>query len=234
MSSATLTKKVRLKPDTTDASGVGLQADHRRDAGSVRLQADQTNPSLQADEGLQPWQFFVLAGLGCATAVTFLVRGQGVTAVVLVGVLMATTVLVGIAALRMLRPLVSTDDDRVAMIGQRTRAALEREKHLTLRAIKELEFDRAMGKLAESDFTEMSGRLRVRAARLMRQLDAGAGYRDQIERDLAARLQPTRAADDSGRRATASGERASERTCASCATSNDHDAKFCKACGARL
>ena len=32
------------------------------------------------------------------------------------------------------------------MVGQRTRAALEREKILTLRAIKELEFDRAMGK----------------------------------------------------------------------------------------
>ena len=34
----------------------------------------------------------------------------------------------------------------------------------------------------------MSGRLRARAARLMRQLDAGAGYREQIERDLAKRL----------------------------------------------
>ena len=74
------------------------------------------------------------------------------------------------------------------MVGQRTRAALEREKMLTLRAIKELEFDRAMGKLSEADLQEMSGRLRARAAGLMRQLDAGAGYRDQIERDLAKRL----------------------------------------------
>ena len=64
------------------------------------------------------------------------------------------------------------------MIGERTRAALEREKMLTLRSIKELEFDRAMGKLSDEDFQEMSGRLRARAARLMRQLDAGAGYRD--------------------------------------------------------
>jgi hypothetical protein len=124
--------------------------------------------------------------------VTFLVRGQGATTVVLVGVLMATTVLVGIAALRTLRPLMATGDDRVAMIGQRTRAALEREKHLTLRAIKDLEFDRAMGKLAETDFVEMSGRLRARAARIIRQLDAGPGYREQIERDLAARLKPSR------------------------------------------
>lgn len=203
MSSATLTKEVRLKPDTTSGEPA---ASHQSSTA----------------EGLQPWQFFVLVGLGCATAITFLVRGQGVITVALVGVLMATAVLVGMAALRTLRPLVSADEDRVAMIGHRTRAALEREKHLTLRAIKELEFDRAMGKLAESDFTEMSGRLRARAARIMRQLDAGDGYRAQIERDLAKRL----------------GDRPADappvHACASCSTANDADAKFCKNCGAKL
>ena len=74
------------------------------------------------------------------------------------------------------------------MVGERTRVALEREKLLTLRSIKELEFDRAMGKLSDADWQEMSGRLRARAAGLMKQLDAGAGYREQIERDLAKRL----------------------------------------------
>ena len=47
--------------------------------------------------------------LGCATAVTFLARGQGVTAVILLRVLMAATALVGMAALRTVRPLVSPD-----------------------------------------------------------------------------------------------------------------------------
>ena len=42
------------------------------------------------DQSLQPWQFFVLAALGCATAVTFMARGQGPTAVILLGVLMGT------------------------------------------------------------------------------------------------------------------------------------------------
>ena len=50
-----------------------------------------------------------------------------------------------------------------------------------------------MGKLSDADWHEMSGRLRARAARLMRQLDAGAGYREQIERDLAKRLGATAA-----------------------------------------
>jgi hypothetical protein len=171
---------------------------------------------------LEPWQFFVLAALGCATAALFATRGQSVTSIILVTVLMGAAALVGVAALRMLRPLVSGDVDRTAMIGERTRAALEREKMLSLRAIKELEFDRAMGKLAESDWQEMSGRLRARAGRLMRQLDAGVGYRDRIERELAARLGEPAAA------ATAAG------TCGVCRTNNDTDARFCKNCGAKL
>ena len=73
-------------------------------------------------------------------------------------------------------------------IGGRTRVALEREKTLVLRSIKELEFDFAMGKIAKADFDEMSGRLRARALGLMRQLDAGGGYEEQIEQEVEQRL----------------------------------------------
>jgi hypothetical protein len=188
---------------------------------------------------MQPWQFFVLAALGCATAATFMARGQGVTVVILVGVLMAAAALVGMTALRTIVPLVSPEDDRTVMIGQRTRAALEREKLLTLRAIKELEFDRAMGKLSEEDFREMAGRLRARAASLIRQLDAGAGYRAQIERDLERKLAGGAKGSAESSTANALAERTSakasaERECASCATLNDPDAKFCKGCGVKL
>jgi hypothetical protein len=212
MSSATSTEEVRLKPDASADS-------------------------------LQPWQFFVLAALGCATAVTFVARGQGVTAVILLSVLMGAAGLVGIAALRALRPLVSAEDDRTAMVGQRTRVALEREKQMTLRSIKELEFDRAMGRLSDEDWKEMSGRLRARAGRLMRQLDAGVGYRNQIERDVAKRLgaaTPVPRASTAPRADEppfeAGGEDSSPatRSCASCATENDADARFCKSCGVKL
>ena len=201
----------------------------------VRLKADAA-----ADPGLQPWQFFVLAALGCATAVTFIARGRGPAAIILLSVLMAAAAFVGFAALRMLRPLVSPEDDRTVMIGQRTRVALEREKTLALRSIKELEFDKAMGRVSDEDFKEMAGRLRQRAARLIKQLDAGAGYRQQIERELEKRLgtadarpaevraKPVR--HDEAPVATAEAERA----CPSCETMNDADAKFCKGCGARL
>jgi len=188
-------------------------------ATSTSLQAD---PGGRADQALQPWQFFVLAALGCATAVTFVVRGQGVMVVVLMTILMGAAALVGMAALRAVRPLVTKHQDRTRMIGERTRVALDREKMLALRAIKELEFDRAMGKVSEDDFRDMSGRLRARAGRLMRQLDASAGYRESIERDLAKRLGDKAVAEPVA------------PACGSCSTVNEADARFCKACGARL
>jgi hypothetical protein len=180
--------------------------------------------SETSTSSLQPWQFFVLAALGCATAVTFIVRDRGVTSVVLLTVIMAATALVGIAVLRVVRPLLSESAQRQIVVGQRTRAALEQEKTLALRTIKELEFDRAMGKVSEEDFQEMSTRLRARAARLIKQLDAGVGYREQIEQEIAKRLGQVSTVPDGK----------SERTCAACSTANDVDARFCKECGARL
>src|SRR3954470_20856593 len=191
---------------------------------STEPQRGRGESGISVPTGMHPWQFFVLAGLGCATAVTFLARNQGVTSVLLLSMLMAATTLVGMAALRAIRPLVTDQDDRSAVIGQRTRVALEQEKATTLRTIKELEFDRAMGKLSEEDFREMSVRLRARAARLMKQLDAGTGYRPKIEQDLARRL------GDAAERPSANAQRA----CSRCSTSNDADARFCKNCGERL
>lgn len=171
---------------------------------------------------LQPWQFFVLAALGCATAATFMVRSQGVLSVILLSIIIGTTALVGLAVLRVVRPLLAPHDDRGTVVGQRTRAALEQEKNLALRTIKELEFDRAMGKLSDDDFGEMSVRLRGRAARLIKQLDAGGDYRSRIEKEVAARL------GELGAKAQA------VPTCGKCSTANDADARFCKECGARL
>jgi hypothetical protein len=141
---------------------------------------------------------------------------------------MATAALAGLAALRTFLPLFTGQEEKTQVIGERTRASLEREKKLALRAIKELEFDRAMGKLSEEDFREMSGRLRQRAARLMQRLDAGAGYRDRIERDLAKRFGEKPGDVQAPARTSVS------LSCAKCSTVNDADARFCKGCGAKL
>jgi rRNA maturation endonuclease Nob1 len=65
----------------------------------------------------------------------------------------------------------------------------------------------------------------------MQQLDAGSGYREQIEKDLAKRLGAT--ADDA-RLPPSREPRSGERVCAACETENDADARFCKSCGQPL
>jgi hypothetical protein len=94
----------------------------------------------------------------------------------------------------------------------------------------------------------MSARLRARAVGLIRQLDAGEGYRDEIEKALASRLGAMpRAAQGAASHAEASGSatRAAvvppakdpippTRLCGACGTVNEADALFCKHCGANL
>jgi hypothetical protein len=189
----------------------------------------------------QPWQFFVLAGLAAATAGVVVSRGTSPANVIFISIIIGAAALAGTAVYRMLLPLVVPDAvDTTEIIGGRTRAALEREKLLVLRSIKDLEFDRAMNKISAQDYEEMVARQRARAVRLMRQLDAGgSGYREIIERELAGRL---------GRAAAAKGVEKTEKTdpqsessmtattgsCASCGTFNESDARFCKHCGSRL
>ena len=183
--------------------------------------------STERQESLQPWQLFTLAGLIGATVVVFLSRGQTPAAIILLSCAVFAAAYIGATALRTVLPLAGTLREGTSeAIGDRTRVALEREKTLVLRSIKELEFDRGMGKVSEKDFDEMSARLRARAARLMRQLDAGSLYRVQIEKEVAQRLEKTTAP-------TTEKSRTPTR-CASCSAANDADARFCKGCGARL
>ena len=189
-----------------------------------------TEPSAQIQppsDALQPWQLFTLAGLLGATVVVFMSRGQSPPGIVLLSLTIFAAALVGLGAWRTLAPF-SGDDQALGpqTVAGRTRAALERDKALVLRAIKDLEFDRAMGKMSEKDFAEMGLRLRMRAAGLIRQLDAGAGYREQIDRELARRV-----GSDPGARTP---EGAAAAPCPACTTVNDVDARFCKGCGAAL
>jgi ribosomal protein L40E len=181
----------------------------------------------QADQGLPPWQFFLLCGMLGATAVVIVATGQSIANILILSVTIVLASFVGLGAYRMLAPLVSpTVASAPVVAGGRTRAALEREKALVLRAIKELEFDFAMGKVAQADFDEMAGRLRRRAMGLIQQLDATTSYREQIERELAALVPvPPAPAGQAEKRGA---------VCAGCGTSNDTDARFCKQCGTSL
>jgi len=188
--------------------------------------------STERHESLQPWQLFTLAGLLGATVVVFFSRGQTPAAIILLSCTIFAAAYVGVTALRTVLPLAGViPDDAPDTLGDRTRAALEREKTLVLRSIKELEFDRGMGKVSEKDFAEMSARLRARASRLMRQLDAGSLYRDLIEKEVE-KLLPKSAAAAAVKPSEPAARAANQ--CAACSAANDADARFCKSCGARL
>jgi hypothetical protein len=228
MSSATSTSgDVRLTPDATD---VRLEPD-TTGSGSVRLQADRT-------PAFRPAHFFVLASLMAATGAVIMSRQSTPAHLVLISITIASAGLAAAGFYRMMSPLVG-DASAIAgeALSERGRAVLAREKALVLRALKDLEFDRSMGKVSQADFEEMAARLRTRALSLMKQLDEdGTGYRTIIERELSARLAARLAA---GRLVDQSVE--SERApvsiiagLCSCGTANDADALFCKRCGTKL
>ena len=191
--------------------------------------------ATSTDTTFRPWHLFVLAGLVAATVGVVIVRPRDPAAVVLLVAAIGAAGGVGFAFYRMIWPLATRElQDRTEMVGGRTRAALEREKTLALRSIKELEFDRAMGKVSHADFQEMGGRLRARALNLMQQLDVdGTGYREIIARDLAELLgRPATPAPPS--QAPAERRGATRLLCDGCGTSNERDARFCKKCGNAL
>ena len=192
---------------------------------------------------IQPVHLLILGTVSAATAGAFIAQGTRPANIVFVTLAIVSTGVAVAALYRALRPLASdVEPIQPDMTGGRTRAALEREKTIVLRTIKELEFDRAMGKVSETDCEEMIGRLRARAVRLIRQLDAGsAGYRQLIERELDARLEVLDKGSQNGS-ANAPiaapvgppGFSAGASSCAVCGTINDADARFCKACGTKL
>jgi hypothetical protein len=191
------------------------------------------NVSTQEEPWLQPWQFFLLGGMLAATATVIVATGQSPANIIILSLTVVSVSFVGLGAYRILLPLVTKDLEQPPTIAGRTRAALEREKTLVLRSIKELEFDYAMGKVAKPDFDEMSARLRSRAAGLIRQLDAGGGYKEQIAKEIEIRLKAdSTKADSTKADSTVVALRTSE--CSGCGTVNDEDAKFCKNCGAKL
>jgi pyruvate/2-oxoacid:ferredoxin oxidoreductase beta subunit len=193
-----------------------------------------TSTSPGEGSTLRPWHLFLVCALLAAATAVFVARDNSPENLVAISVAIVSAGFAGMAMVRVLAPLVSAEAAQdTAPVGGRARVGLEREKSLVLRSIKELEFDKAMGKVAEPDFTDMSGRLRARAIGLMKQLDeTGGDYRGEIEREVRQRLEargkvavPPRGGSKAA---------AAVRTCGQCGASNDADARFCKSRGSRF
>ncbi|HEX9368222.1 MAG TPA: zinc ribbon domain-containing protein [Vicinamibacterales bacterium] len=209
--------------------------------------SSEISTKAPADQGFQVSHFFILLSLLAATVAVVMARPSAPENLILISITIGAAGAAALCFYRILAPLVAphTDLDRQPL-SERMRVDLEREKALTLRSIKELEFDRAMGKVSPQDFDEMAGRLRARALGIMKQLDAGStAYRDLIEKELAARMGktlpgglPDLKVGPTGDGSTGGGSKRDGPTGArgqcTCGTANDSDARFCKSCGAKL
>lgn len=134
-------------------------------------------------------------------------------------------------------------------IGLGAPSVEEERKRAIVRALKDLEYERSVGKLSEADYAELSSRYRAEARALLRALDAELSpSRKAAEARLADRLSKAGLpamgtlppGDESPGRTDSQppGEPVAllpdPGACASCSTKNDADASFCKKCGARL
>jgi hypothetical protein len=111
-------------------------------------------------------------------------------------------------------------------------------------ALREIEFDRATGKLSESDYDELKARYTKEAIAVMRRRKAspaGAALDDEIEAAVKAYRETHASCPEHGPRPEADAAYCSEcgrylsATCAGCgAPVTEHDARFCARCGVRL
>lgn len=138
------------------------------------------------------------------------------------------------------------------------RSAEEEQKRAVLRALKDLEYERSVGKISDEDYHEYAARYRAEAKRLIQGLEENlAEGRKQVEAELARRLSKKSSetkgkapAKTDGNGDLAPESRESEppssapsdaeqtspatRECPECQVKNELDARFCKACGTSM
>jgi hypothetical protein len=113
--------------------------------------------------------------------------------------------------------------------------ALAEQKRRVLRALKDLEAERALGKIDEADYEAIAMQYRDEAKALMREMDRNAApalaEAERIARDylVAQGLGPAEA----GSPAAVVAPRG-RLACPNCTTSNEPDAAFCKKCGTSM
>ena len=187
-----------------------------RNAAS-RVRSAAAKPA-DAQSGFRPWHFFILISMAGATVAVMLSVNTHPVALLLLSAAVVCAGVVGLALHRAIDGFLQRGAEQLPLPAG-TYEELLREKALVLRSIKELEFDKAMGKISETDFADISSRLRARALSLMADLD----------RAPVASVPKQKSAP-----APASVAAANTRSCAACGTVNDTDARFCKSCGSGL
>lgn len=143
-----------------------------------------------------------------------------IVASLLVGVALTALVVGPLVQARPVSPLVDDEPEELEFT----------EKGIALSALKEIEFDRATGKLSEEDYEFLKAKYTAQALAALRSEDvpvaAGAAAPAagaDIESLIAARARAIRGAATAG-----------APTCPSCGPRPEADALFCSDCGARV
>ena len=182
----------------------------------------------------QPWHLFLLLAMGAATAAVVMARDTHPAALLLLSAAVIAAGLTAWAVFNALSGFLGVRGDVYEKpLAESIEQALLREKALVLRALKELEFDRAMGKVSDADFEAINGPLRLRAMALMEDL-ARAPKRVAGGPGLQTRAVQAGSEDPALHEDAALHGDQTRAACGACGTSNEPDAKFCKSCGGRL
>ncbi|NNG17129.1 MAG: zinc ribbon domain-containing protein [Gemmatimonadales bacterium] len=99
----------------------------------------------------------------------------------------------------------------------------ETPKGLALAALREIEFDRATGKLSEADYDELRRAYTAEALTAIRAEESGATGTDDVERMVAMRVAAIRG-----------GEVGDGVVCPTCGPRPEAEAAFCSSCGRSL
>jgi hypothetical protein len=128
-----------------------------------------------------------------------------------------TALLVGLAVLVLiLGPLVgSRSAEPPAAALDEPEEFEETRKGMALGALKEIEFDRATGKLSEEDYEALKAKYTIRAVEILREEQT-----DPVEALIAARVKSLRDGQ--------------VPSCPTCGPRPESDAAFCSSCGSRL
>jgi hypothetical protein len=189
---------------------------------NAEVELDRDEPGMRFVAALR-WGLPV-ASLAAAGAVGA-VYGLGTAILVLAGGVLLGVVAILWASVRTLAGDTPITLEEAMVLG--APSAAEEQKRAVLQALKDLEYERTMGKIADADYEDLLRRYRAEAKRLLRAVDEDlAPLRARAAAYLNEQLGPQKS------RSAAPPTR--DRACPSCKADNDADALFCKKCGAKL
>jgi hypothetical protein len=129
-------------------------------------------------------------------------------------------------------------DLEAAATPQAVGGDLFEQKRRVLRALKDVEGERALGRIDDADYEVLVSRYRDEAKAVMRELDRQAApMREEAERKARQYLarhglrDAESPGEGPGEKSAASTERLA---CGRCGASNEGDSSFCKGCGAAM